>query len=407
MAFVVACAGLLCPPGVGAQAPAPTAPPVTSGFDNGFFVQSSSGDNRLVLGMNLQFDGRFSIDDPLPITNTFLIRKARPTFSGRVAKYFEFKVMPDFGNGTAVLQDAWFDTRFSSAFRLRVGKDKVPVGYEWLIGDANVFFLERALATSLVPARDIGIQAQGDLADGRVSYAGGVFNGVPDGTSGSGDVDTNSDKDLAGRLVVQPFRSSKNAAVSGLGVHLGGSVGTQSNGLPSFKTSAGQTYFSYASGASANGEHTRVVPAAFYFVKSFGTFGEYVLSTQDIARGGVTHTIDNHAMEITASWYVTGEPGGIGVTRPRKPFDPSAGHWGAAQVVARFSHLEVAGDAFLYGLAASGASGRADQWTVGFNWFPTAFTKWYANYERTTFDQNVAGSRPVENVILLRAQLAF
>ena len=106
------------------------AAPFTAGWQDGFVLQSANGDNRLVLGLTAQADGRFSLDDPLPITNTFTIRKARPTLSGRVAKYFDFKVMPDFGNGTAVLLDAYFDVRFSPKFRVRSGKDKTPVGYE-------------------------------------------------------------------------------------------------------------------------------------------------------------------------------------------------------------------------------------------------------------------------------------
>src|SRR4051812_22436402 len=236
-----------------AQAQTPAPPPVTTGYDNGFFIQSPDASTRLTLGMVAQTDGRFSLDDPLPITNTFTIRKIRPTFTGRVTKYFEFKVMPDFGNGTTVIQDAYFDTRFSSAFRVRIGKDKTPVGYELLIGDANLYFPERSLASSLVPNRDIGVQAQGDLAGGKLTYAAGLFNGIPDGTSSTTELDTNSDKDFAARVVVQPWRSSANgsSALSGLGFHVGGSAGTQANGLPSFRTSVGQTYFSYAPGVTA------------------------------------------------------------------------------------------------------------------------------------------------------------
>jgi phosphate-selective porin OprO/OprP len=402
--FAVACLALLCPRGAAAQT---AAAPVTAGFDNGFFIQSADGDTRLLVGMNLQVDGRFSLDDPAPIVDTFLIRKFRPTFSGRIAKYFDFKLMPDFGNGTASVQDAWLDTRFANGFRLRIGKDKIPVGYELMIGDSTTYFPERALATTLVPTRDVGVQALGDLAAGRVSYSAGVYNGVPDGTSGTGDVDSNNGKDIAGRVVLQPFRASRNEAIRGLGIHVGGSAGTQAGALPSFRTSAGQVYFAYAPGSTADGEHTRMTPAAFYFYKSFGAFTEYVLSSQEVTRNGATYPLDNHAMEATVSWYLTGEPGGIGQTRPKRPFDPAAGHWGAAQVVARFSHLEIDGGAFVAGLAAPGASRRADQWTIGFNWFPTSFTKWYATYERTTFDQNAAGARPVENVIIMRAQIAF
>jgi len=50
------------------------------------------------------------------------------------------KVMPDFGNGTTVIQDAYFDLRLSPAFRIRAGKDKTPVGYELLISDAYLLF---------------------------------------------------------------------------------------------------------------------------------------------------------------------------------------------------------------------------------------------------------------------------
>jgi phosphate-selective porin OprO and OprP len=388
------------------QTPAPAAPPVTAGFDNGFFV--GTADNRITLGTVVQVDGRFSVDDPLPITNTFTIRKARLILGGRIARYFEFRVMPDFGNGTAVVQDAWFDTRFSNAFRVRVGKDKTPLGYELLIGDGNLFFPERSLASSLVPNRDVGVQVQGDVAGGKVTYSGGVVNGVADSTSSSTDVDGNSDKDVAGRILLQPWRRGQNPGIaSGLGFHLGGSVGDQTGALPSFRTSVGQTYFAYATGTAAAGRRTRVTPAAFYFYKPFGAFGEYVLSTQEIARAGVTQKVDNHAVNVTTALFLTGEAAGTGTTRPRRPFDPAAGQWGALQVVARYSHLELDGDIFSNGFAAAGASRRADQWTAGLNWFPTAFTKWYVNYEHTTFDEGVPSSRPVENVIVFRGQLAF
>src|SRR4051812_43160929 len=126
--------------GMGAIAEAQTttqtpAPPVTAGWQDGFVLQTPNGDNRLVLGLTLQVDGRFPVGDTASPPATFSIRKMRPTFSGRIAKYFDFRVMPDFGGATPVLQDAYFDVRMSPKFRLRTGKDKTPVGYEALLGD--------------------------------------------------------------------------------------------------------------------------------------------------------------------------------------------------------------------------------------------------------------------------------
>src|SRR5687768_9767756 len=89
----------------GNQPAAPAAASSVAGFHDGFFIQTPDGDNRLLFGLVAQTDGRFSVDDPTAITNTFAIRKVRPTFSGRVARYFDFKVMPDFGNGVSTIVD--------------------------------------------------------------------------------------------------------------------------------------------------------------------------------------------------------------------------------------------------------------------------------------------------------------
>ena len=382
------------------------APPFTAGWQDGFVLQSADGENRLVLGLTAQIDGRFSLDDPLPIANTFTIRKARPTFSGQVAKYFAFKVMPDFGNGTAVLTDAYFDIRFSPKFRIRSGKDKTPVGYELLQGDPYLLFPERALASSLVPNRDVGFQVQGDLSPG-LSYAGGVFNGVPDASSSTADVDANNPKDLAGRVVWQPFRSTKTpaGALNGLGFQVGGSIGTQGGPLPSFRTSVGQTYFSYATGSAASGGRRRATPAVFYYYKSFGAFAEYMRSTQTIARSSSTSEITNDGWEVTGSWLLTGEAASDRGVRPRHVFDPATGNWGALQIAARYSQLHVDPLAFTNGLAASTSSRTASAFTVAANWYPAAILKYYAAFERTSFDGGA--SRPTEHVILFRAQVAF
>jgi phosphate-selective porin OprO and OprP len=388
------------------QAQTASAPP--AGVAPAFVIQSDNGDNLLQFGFVFQVDGRFSLDDPTPIIDTFTIRRMRPTFSGRVARYFDFKLMPDFGSGAAVLVDAYIDVRFSPKFRVRTGKDKSPVGYEYMIGDAFLTFPERSLATSLVPGRDIGVQAQGDLGP-HVYYAAGLFNGVPDGTSSTSDLDTNNAKDFAARLLVQQFRKSagNTGALSGVGFQIGGSSGTQSGALPAFRTSVGQTYFSYATGVTARGTRTRITPAIFYSYKGLGLFGEYVRSTQETARASAARELTNSAWNITGSYLLTGEAASTGIIRPRRPFDPPTGTWGALQLVARYSELRVDSDAFSSAFAAAASSRAAQQITVGVNWYPAAVLKYYATYERTHFDQGVAPARPVEHIVLFRVQLGI
>jgi phosphate-selective porin OprO/OprP len=378
---------------------------VTAGWNDGFFIQTPNGDTRLHIGFVVQADGRFSLDDPAPIIDTLVLRKVRPTFTGRIATFIDFKVMPEMAGGSVQLLDGYFDIRFSPKFRLRSGKDKTPIGYELLLGDAYLIFPERSVVSQLVPNRDVGFQAQGDLAGGKILYAGGVFNGNPaDGTNTIADVDTNSGKDLAGRVVILPFRSARSPhALSNLGFHLGGSTGSEIGALPSFRTSAGQTYFSFPAATTADGRRNRVSPAVFLYRGPFGGFAEYARTTQDIVTSGVPRTVTNQAWGVAASYVLTGETTSDRGVRPRAPFDPAAGAWGAVQLAVRYVDLTLDGELLAPGIAAAGSSRNARQLTLAANWFLNNYTKIYATYERFDF----SGPRPNENVVIVRAQLGF
>ena len=377
-----------------AQQAAPAAPPFVIRWTNGLSIESPDGDNKLQFGGLIQLDGRFDAGDPTStVTDTFVLRRVRPILQGRAGKIFEFRIMPDFGGGTAVLFDAYFDTKLSSAARIRVGKDKTPLGYEQLLSDFAVVFPERSLVTDLVPNRDLGIQAQGDLASGHIAYIGGVFNGVPDGASG--DVDTNGSKDLAGRVTFK---------AGGLGVAIAGTGGQQAGALPSFKSAAQQTFFSYGAGATADGSRTRVSPAAYYYSGVFGAFGEYVRSTQAVSKGAVHADIANSAWEVTGLVVATGEKATDRGVVPAKPFDLAKKQWGALQIGARYASLRVDPQAFSLGLAGAGTSQKATAAGVNATWYVSSAVKYVLSYERTVFDDNADGPRKPEHAIIFRLQ---
>jgi phosphate-selective porin OprO/OprP len=409
-AILAAAAALTAAAPASAQNESPSpAQPLTAGWQDGFVVQSADGDYRMVLGLTAQADGRFTLSDGSPVPDTFSVRKARPTVSGRIARNFDFKFMADFGNGTPTVLDAYFDVRFSPKLRVRTGKDKTPIGYEELLGDTFILFPERALPTSLVANRDVGVQALGDLAGGMVSYSAGVFNGVPDGASSSTDLDTNSGKDLAGRVVVSPFKSSKShLALTGLGFQIGGSTGRQIGALPSFRTSVGQTYFAYATTVTASGRRERIAPAVFYYSGPVGAFAEYIRSAQTVAKSGAETDVANQAWDVTGSLVLTGEPTSDRGVRPKFTFDPSSGHWGALQLVARYARLTVDPLVFANALSAAGSSSEAAAFTAGANWYPSAYIKYYLALERTAFGAppNVS-KRTTEYTVTFRAQVAF
>ena len=138
------------------------ASPVTVQWDNGLTIAADGGNSELQFGGLIQADGRFAPNDPLhQVEDEFVMRRVRLIAQGRIAKYFEFRLMPDFGNGATVLYDAYIDVRLSPTFRVRIGKDKTPLGLEQLYADYALLFPERTLASNLVPNRDVGVQAQG------------------------------------------------------------------------------------------------------------------------------------------------------------------------------------------------------------------------------------------------------
>jgi phosphate-selective porin OprO/OprP len=155
----------------GAASKAKKAPVFTAGRE-GFSLKSADGSYQLRIRGYLQGDGRFFADDQERAnTDSFLLRRVRPILEGTVAKHFDFRIMTDFGGGTATVQDAYIDARFWPEAKLRVGKYKPPVGLERLQSGSELLFVERGLPTNLVPNRDVGAQIHGDLFEGAFRYA--------------------------------------------------------------------------------------------------------------------------------------------------------------------------------------------------------------------------------------------
>ena len=388
-----------------AQSPAPQ---VTAGWQNGFVIQSADGHARLQIGLLVHADGRFALDDTdETITNTFSMRRLRPYLRGRVADRFEFYLNPDFAGGTLVVQDAYIDTRFSSAFRLRVGKAKTPFGHERQHSASSMLFMERGFPTLIAPNRDVGVQVLGDLGGGIVSYAVALSNGAPD--SSSVDVDTNDGKDAAGRIVVRPFNRTPAVPLGGLGFALSGSTGMQrgASSLPSYRTAVVQpTFFAYA-GATADGRRNRYSPYAFYYLKAFGAFAEYTHTELPVRKDTTREVVAHRAWQAVASVVLTGESGTEAGVRPRNDFDFGNGHWGAFQVAVRYTELSVDRAAIDLGLAAAGSSRRASAWTAGLNWYLTPNFKYVVNFDRVVFDGETNTPRGPENVVAFRTQLSF
>ena len=206
------------------------------------------------------------------------------------------------------------------------------------------------------------------------------------------------------------------ADVFGIAATVGKQEGSASApGLPSYRTSGQQTYFSYASStnsaatAFADGARTRLAPQLYYVARSLGLLGEYIVSEQDVSTAKKSATVANDAWQLAASYVLTGESPSLRGVTPRQSFDPGKGQWGAIEIKARLAGLNVDDDAFANGLADRKKSAEsARSWGAGVNWYLSGNTKVVLDYEQTAFDGGAAkGDRPEEKLVLARVQFSY
>ena len=399
--------------------------PTVSLGSNGLVVRS--GDSNFLMNIHgyVQADGRFYVNDHNVANDTFLLRRVRPIIEGTVFDRFDYRFMPDFGSGTAssstsannaMLDDAYLNARFWQEAQLQAGKFKSPVGLERLQSTAELLFIENGFATQLTPNYDLGVEIHNRLFNSPINYAIGVFNGAIDG--GSTDMDTTDEgKDLAGRIFFQPFLRSDHEALNKLGFGVGGSVGHHEGPLPSYKTPGQQTFFSYATGVSADGQQYRIDPQFFYYWGPFGLLGEYILSSQSVRAASTANAqrLDNTAWQLEASYFLTGDNNSFRSTsrnafRPEHPFNFGNGGWGAFEFVARVQQLSLDHDAFpVY--ANSRSAHEATSWGVGLNWYLNSNVRFYLDFESTHFEDGSKAATSVtaqdERVLLGRVQFSF
>lgn len=388
----------------------------TASPKDGFSIKSADGKYSVRLKGVLQTDARFFPGDSAnPVTNSFFLRRARPILEATVGKYLEFRVTPDFAQGTTVLFDAYTDVKVSPAFAVRVGKFKAPVSLERLQSASDIVLAERAFPSGLAPNRDVGLQLSGDLAKGVFSWQAGVFNGVPD--LGNGDNDITDAKDFVGRVFFQPFTAGP---LTGLGFGVGGSTGlergsTAAPALASYRTPGQQTFFRYASStttpatnAYADGRRSRLLPQAYFYTGPLGLVGEYAESWQTVSRSGTTAKLKHTAWQTTGSIFLTGEKNSFKSAAPKKPFDSKAGTFGAIELAAQYSELSLDDATFPTFASSTSVPSKAKAWGVGVNWYLARSIKVVVDYEHTTFTGGTAtGDRAAENFVVTRVQHSF
>lgn len=457
--------------------------PVIKASSSGFSFGSADGQNEIKFRGLLQADHRHFNEGANDVRNrsnqragdlnadgfndaedTSLLRRVRPTIEGKVGGIYGFRFTPEFAGGSASAVDAYVEANLNPALKIRAGKQKSIVGLERLQGGGDLKFVERSYVTNaILPNRDLGVTVSGDVLSNKLNYGVGIVNGVADGGNISTGTEYNGEREYTARLFTTPFIDS-DSALAGLGFGIGGTwtdftgernlnftdtsaADATRNGLPSYVTDGQQTFFRYNGAAVADGKRVRLSPQASYYNGPFGLITEYARVKQDVSltgggspagggagsntsfTPGTKKSLDHDAWQVAVSYLITGEDASFKGVKPKADFDINKGGWGAWELVARYSEINLdedsfknpAGNAFTGAYADLSTSAKsAKSWVAGVNWYLNQNAKIQLNYSQTSFDGgagvgitpvNAAGSnirdRDDEKALLARFQVAF
>jgi phosphate-selective porin OprO/OprP len=366
-------------------------PAVEAGYDGGFFIQGK--DARFSLEGLLQVNGVFFEPDG-PHESEFVLRRMRLEFSGEFYDRWLFHIEPKFVADGVELEEAWVGMK-AGGHTFIVGRMKEPFSHEEMASQRHMDMLNFSILNQFTPAEDHGITVLGNFDV--LQYGVGFYNGA-------GGDDTTSDKDVALRLVLHPWR----------GLQFGGSAtfGREQIDVSDeeLRNEARADWALYVPGTRVDGERVRWGAEAAFLEGPFAATAEFVRVREELNDDTVHFT----GGYVQASYVLTGEGKSWKGDRiriwkgvsPEQPFlrDPD---WGAWQLVARASRLVLDDDLapFLTNLPE-----RIDSFTVGVNWYANEFVKIKANYLRTVYEESIvlAGRRQdTEDALLLQFQMQF
>lgn len=297
----------------------------------GFYIESPDKAFSLRITGQIQLDYRqfLNTKDRTDI-DTFLLRKARFGLEATLAKYYEFRFLPDFGQGTTIVQDAYMNVHYWDAMQIEFGRFKQPISYEQLIQDRYVPTLERSLIDQLVPARDLGAMIHGEnVFQNRLDYAVSISNGEINGNS----TDLNNHKDVDGRIAIRPLNDPNLPEwLRYFQVGVSGGFGVEDEAInpATLKEPDTVPFLSFNSTVRADGVRTRLCPELAYFYGPFGFLAQYYSEQQDMepnstgAASKITIDVPFNGYVLLGTLLLTGETRTTWSEqiKPLRPFNP-------------------------------------------------------------------------------------
>jgi phosphate-selective porin OprO/OprP len=365
--------------------------PLEAYWKNGFRLRSADGAFELRIRGMIQADAAVMIDDdeineafaaeaaaagdgekPDKLQSGVEFRRTRLALEGRIYEKMEFEITYDFSDSEVEAKDVFLAfLEVPLLGTVRIGHQHEP--FSRVQGSSgNRPFMEEGLQDSLAPDRNTGVRFIRGLRDERMVLSAGAYYDTDD-TGAS--VEENA-YDLAARVCGLPWEDRE----SGRLLHLGAAYLYRRPPDDAFdfgarpdahlaETLIGRSDIPADAGHFSNGEAALVAGP-------LTAFGEYIQADVDIAAGSNAR-LDGYS--VAAAWLLTGETRGydreegkLGGVKPRRNFRDGAGGWGAWEILARVSGLDLNDGAV--------REGRMIDYTAGLNWYLNPNVKWMFKY---------------------------
>jgi phosphate-selective porin OprO/OprP len=408
-------------------------------------IATSDGKFSASLHGVMQLDtARYDQDDRLPAAVTARdlssganFRRARIGIDGKVFGDFDYNILFDFGGSGAEdsgrVQEMWVQYSGLKPLRFRIGAFAPPLGLEDAASTNGALFPERPAAADIARALgggDTRIGA-GVIGNGDHWFASAIATGPLVQSLNSGATAFNApifdeQQGYALRVAGTPLYGSDwlihlgaNASIVAQPTDLGASAATryalQVRERPELRVDGARLVDTGpidAKGAQAYGLEFAAQKQSLYVQAEYFDIS---LDRRNPAVGATDPGFNGWYAQ--GGWVLTGERrkynvGTAAFDAPGvdKRFDASKGQWGAWELAARYSTIDLnyAENSLIAANRVRG--GEQDIWTLGLNWFPNPAVKFMLDYYDVSVDRmNAAGAAIGQDyrALNLRSQIAF
>jgi phosphate-selective porin OprO/OprP len=368
---------------------------------------------RLGEGTRIDFRARVQADlrwseAPIPDDDDDLegsgidIARRRIGIEGEIINLFDYQVEREIGDDEDPWRDVYINYKQFDVAQAQAGKFKLPFSLDENTSPTNLDFIFRSrIAAQLAPGRAKGVMAHGRVLDrGILRYEIGVFDHDGRNARTNNPERVYGDRTIAGRVVVQPYRSRKSPLRD---LAFGGAFTTSEvpEGFPGVRGRTTIEAVFFRPDLWVLGTRRRIGLEARWRPGPFSVKSEYIRLTDERQGQSVEDTdlskFFGEGWYISGTWAITGEQKADGLDTPLKPI--LQGGFGAVEVAVRFERLSF-GSTSDEGLPSTspradnilGNSDRVE--TYGVSWYLNRWVKIQANLVRETLDDPSQGPLP-------------